>query len=174
MKTRLTPFVYAAGRANSRRRVNDSRVTTDPSARDRAVILWKPLALLAVVALASLSAAGCAKGGDRSSTTTVATAPAAPAATSAGSATAASKLSGAAQGDAAHGKTIYAAKCAACHGQTGAEGAAGPSLKNEKSRKNYAQTVAWIKDPLSPMPKLYPDSLSAKDVADVAAFVQTL
>ncbi len=126
-----------------------------------------PFALLAV-ALAVLSAAGCAKGGDRSSATT------APAATSAGSATSASKLSGAAQGDAARGKTIYAANCASCHGQSGTEGAAGPSLKNEKSRKNYVQAVAWIKDPLSPMPKLYPDQISAKDVADVAAYVETL
>ena len=137
-------------------------------------MLSKPVARFAAGALAVLVAAGCAKGGDRSSSTTTATAPAAPAATSAGAATAASKLSGAAQGDAAHGKTIFIASCAACHGQTGAQGTAGPSLKNEKSRKNYAQTVAWIKDPLSPMPKLYPDTLGAKDVADVAAFVQTL
>ncbi|HEV2642701.1 MAG TPA: cytochrome c [Candidatus Elarobacter sp.] len=150
--------------------MNDSHVDTKPSARNRAVMLSKPLARFAAGALAVLVAAGCAKGGDRSSST----APVAPAATSAGAATAASKLSGAAQGDAAHGKTIFIASCAACHGQTGAQGTAGPSLKNEKSRKNYAQTVAWIKEPLSPMPKLYPDSLSAKDVADVAAFVQTL
>ena len=124
------------------------------------------LPLLAAGAIAALIAAGCAKGGDRSSATA--------SATSAGSATTASKASGSAQGDAAHGKTIYATSCANCHGQTGTEGAAGPSLKNEKSRKNYAQTVAWIKEPLSPMPKLYPDTIGAKDVADVAAYVQTL
>ena len=138
----------------------------------------KPFVLLLAGAVAAFVAAGCAKGGEQSSSSTTATstakAPAAPGATSAGSATATSKLSGSAQGDAAHGKTIYAASCAACHGPTGTEGVAGPALKNEKSRKNYAQTVAWIKDPLSPMPKLYPDTLSAKDVADVAAYVQTL
>ncbi|MDP9106413.1 MAG: cytochrome c [Candidatus Eremiobacteraeota bacterium] len=139
-------------------------MATDPSAPKR--VLTPALPLLATAALAALIAGGCAKGGDRSS--------ASASATSAGSATTASKISGSAQGDAAHGKTIYATTCAACHGQTGAEGGAGPSLKNEKSRKTYAQTVAWIKEPLSPMPKLYPDTIGAKDVADVAAYVQTL
>jgi mono/diheme cytochrome c family protein len=132
-------------------------VNTDPSASKRAPVR----ALLAAAAIAALIVSGCAKGGNTSATST-------------GSATGASKVSGAAEGDPAHGKTIYAARCAACHGQTGTEGAAGPSLKNEKSRKNYAQTVAWIKEPLSPMPKLYPDTIGAKDVADVAAYVQTL
>jgi mono/diheme cytochrome c family protein len=133
----------------------------------------KPFAFVAAGAIAVLIAAGCAKGSDQSSTSTT-SAPEAPAATSAGSATAQSKLSGSAQGDAARGKTVFAGHCATCHGETGAEGGAGPSLKNEKSRKNYAQTVAWIKNPLTPMPKLYPDEIGAKDVADVAAYVQTL
>ena len=66
---------------------------------------------------------------------------------------------------------IFAQNCARCHG---AEGGIGPALKNEKSRKNYAQTVAWIRDPQPPMPKLYPDTLGANDVADVAAYVQSL
>ena len=77
-------------------------------------------------------------------------------------------------GDATHGKSIFTANCASCHGATGTEGGVGPSLKNEKSRKNYAQTVAWIKNPQPPMPKLYPSPLGEKDVADVAAYVQTL
>ena len=129
---------------------------------------FKPSALAGAAAIAALIAAGCTKGGDQSTTTTSTTAPAA---TSAGSATTASKLSGAAQGDAAHGKTIFAKNCVQCHG---AEGGIGPALKNEKSRKNYAQTVAWIKNPQSPMPKLFPDTLGEKDVADVAAYVQSL
>jgi cytochrome c6 len=132
---------------------------------------FKPSALLGAAAIAALIAAGCAKGDQSSSTTSTATAPAAPAATSAGSATATSKLSGPAQGDAAHGKTVFAQNCARCHG---AEGGIGPALKNEKSRKNYAQTVVWIKNPQPPMPKLYPDSIGDKDVADVAAYVQSL
>ena len=133
---------------------------------------FKPLALLGAAAIAALIAAGCAKGDQASSTTTTTTsATVAPAATSAGSATAASKVSGAAQGDAGRGKTIFTQNCARCHG---AEGGVGPALKNEKSRKNYVQTVAWIKNPQPPMPKLYPDSIGDKDVADVAAYVQTL
>lgn len=137
---------------------------TDPSVLKR--VLTPALPLLAAGAIAALIAAGCAKGGDRSSATA--------SATSAGSATTASKVSGSAQGDAAHGKAVYAAQCAVCHGPTGTEGVAGPSLKSEKRRKTYAQTFAWIKEPLSPMPKLYPDKIGAKDVADVAAYVQTL
>ena len=79
-----------------------------------------------------------------------------------------------AMGDAAHGKKLFTEDCASCHGSTGREGGVGPSLKNEKSRKNNSQTIAWIKDPQPPMPKLYPATLSDKDVADVAAFVQSL
>jgi mono/diheme cytochrome c family protein len=77
-------------------------------------------------------------------------------------------------GDAAHGKTIFSQNCASCHGATGREGGVGPSLTNEKSRKNYDQTVAWIKNPQPPMPKLFPSPLAEKDVDDVAAYVQTL
>jgi mono/diheme cytochrome c family protein len=123
-------------------------------------MLFKPSALLGAAAIAALVAAGCAKGTDQSSTTT-----------STGSATAASKLSGSAQGDAVHGKTVFVQNCVRCHA---AEGGVGPALKNEKSRKNYVQTVAWIKNPQPPMPKLYPDSIGDKDVADVAAYVQSL
>ena len=61
-----------------------------------------------------------------------------------------------------------------CHGATGTEGGAGPSLKNEKSRKNFGQAVAWIKDPQPPMPKLFPSPLSEKDVDDVATYVEGL
>ena len=94
--------------------------------------------------------------------------------TSASANTSAQSADGAAAGDAAHGKQIFAANCASCHGAAGTEGGVGPSLKNEKSRKNTAAAIAWIKNPQPPMPKLYPSPLSAKDVADVAAFVETL
>jgi mono/diheme cytochrome c family protein len=75
---------------------------------------------------------------------------------------------------AANGKKLYAANCASCHGATGTEGGVGPSLKGEKKKKNQAATVAWIKNPKAPMPKLFPSPLSAKDVADIAAYVETL
>lgn len=76
-------------------------------------------------------------------------------------------------GDPAHGKQLYMQNCSSCHGATG-QGGMGPSLQNEESRKNLDQAVAWIKNPASPMPKLYPGTLSNKDVLDVATFVETL
>lgn len=79
----------------------------------------------------------------------------------------------AAGGDAVAGKRIFAQNCAVCHGAHG-EGNVGPPLKNEASRKNAAQVQAWIENPAPPMPKLYPSPLSARDVADVAAFVESL
>ncbi len=79
----------------------------------------------------------------------------------------------AAGGDASHGKTIFMQNCASCHGAT-ANGGVGPALKNEKSRKNLVQAIAWIKHPQPPMPKLYPSPLSDKDVRDVAAYVESL
>jgi mono/diheme cytochrome c family protein len=77
-------------------------------------------------------------------------------------------------GNAAAGKKIFSANCSACHGQTGAEGGVGPSLKNETKRKNLAGIVAWIKNPQPPMPKLYPSPLSASDVNNVAAYVASI
>jgi mono/diheme cytochrome c family protein len=133
----------------------------------------KHFAFVAAAAIAALLAAGCTKGTDQSttssSTTTTTTATSAPVATMA-------PMSGMSTtpGDAAHGKTIFGANCATCHGAGGEGGGVGPSLKNEKSRKNFDKTVAWIKNPQPPMPKLFPQPLSEKDVADVAAYVQTL
>lgn len=75
--------------------------------------------------------------------------------------------------NAARGAQVFAQNCAVCHGRSG-EGASGPSLKGEAARKNLAQAEAWIENPLPPMPKLYPATLSAQDVTDVAAFVETL
>jgi mono/diheme cytochrome c family protein len=77
-------------------------------------------------------------------------------------------------GDTAAGKEVFVRNCSACHGATGTEGGIGPSLHNEKARKNYVQTVAWIKNPQPPMPKLYPAPLGEKDVDDAAAYVQSL
>jgi ubiquinol-cytochrome c reductase cytochrome c subunit len=93
---------------------------------------------------------------------------------SANAAKPAGKSASTAMGDATAGKKIFTANCSTCHGATGAEGGVGPSLKNETKRKNYAQIVAWIKNPKPPMPKLYPSPLSAKDVNNVAAYVATI
>jgi mono/diheme cytochrome c family protein len=113
-------------------------------------------ALLAGVVLA---ASGCAKGGS-----------------SAGGSAAASSAPAAApiSGDAGHGKAVFVANCSQCHGATGLEGGIGPSLRNERARKDDAAAVAWIKEPQPPMPKLFPGVLGDKDVADVAAYVESL
>ena len=76
--------------------------------------------------------------------------------------------------DAAHGKEIFTQNCAACHGADGTQGGVGPSLRHEKTRKSTTAAVAWIENPKPPMPKLYPAPLSDKDVADVAAYVESL
>ncbi len=132
----------------------------------------KPFAFVAAAAVAVLVAAGCSKGSDQSTTTTTTTA-SSPAASSGTSSASGSSGSGV-MGDAAHGKQIYGANCASCHGTSGREGGVGPSLTNEKSKKNYQQTIAWIHNPQPPMPKLWPAPLNDKDVQDVAAYVQSL
>lgn len=137
----------------------------------------KAIAFLAAGAIAATIAAGCSKGSDQSSSSssTTTTSSSAPAATTGAMAAASgAPAAGGATGDPAHGKQIFTANCASCHGATGTEGGVGPSLKGEKSRKNYQQAIAWIKNPQPPMPKLYPSPLSEKDVDDVAAFVETL
>jgi len=140
-------------------------------------------ALLAFAAIAAAVGAGCAKSSDQSTTTTTSSG-AGPSTTSATSApnaaatqavtTGAGSNGSNAQGDPTAGHAVFTANCSSCHGATGHEGGVGPSLSNEKSRKNYDQTVAWIKNPQPPMPKLYPSPLSEKDVDNVAAYVQTL
>jgi mono/diheme cytochrome c family protein len=121
---------------------------------------FKASTIFVACAVATLLATGCAKSSDQSTTTTtsMASAPA----------------TGVAMGDAVHGKAIFGANCAVCHGPTGNEGGVGPSLKGEKNRKNYAATIVWIHNPKPPMPKLWPQPLSDKDVSDVATYVQSL
>jgi len=72
------------------------------------------------------------------------------------------------------GKALFVANCSQCHGATGIEGGIGPSLRDERARKGEAAAIAWIEDPQPPMPKLFPGTLGEKDVADVAAYVESL
>jgi len=125
-----------------------------------------------------MAASGCAKGGSSedaaSQATAAATATGGPITDSASNGLKQmSAQAGGEKGDPAHGKQIFAQNCASCHG-VNAQGGVGPNLHGEKKRKDYQQTIAWIKDPKPPMPKLYPMPLSEGDVADVAAYVQTL
>ena len=81
---------------------------------------------------------------------------------------------GALSPSAARGRGIYADDCSQCHGADGSGNQIGPSLRRERTRRSSAQILSAILDPSPPMPKLSPAELSAQDVADVAAFVETL
>ena len=76
--------------------------------------------------------------------------------------------------NAGHGRAVYEAQCAVCHGRDGTGGQIGPSLRNLRARRSAAQIREAIVDPEPPMPKLFPARLSAADVHDLAAFVETL
>jgi mono/diheme cytochrome c family protein len=69
------------------------------------------------------------------------------------------------------GKQLYATNCAACHGAAG-QGGVGPSLQGIAKRKSLATTVTFIETPTgSVMPKLYPATLSAAQVQQIAAYI---
>ncbi|MGP6156184.1 MAG: c-type cytochrome [Vulcanimicrobiaceae bacterium] len=135
------------------------------------------ISFLFICALATVPVTGCSKSSSSSeqSTGSATEAPAAPAAAASRS----TGLSGAAGtqaalGDPARGQQVFIQNCSSCHGTDGAGGGIGPPLKDEKSRKNDKEAIAWIEDPKPPMPKLYPQTLNEKDVDDVAAYVGTL
>jgi len=130
----------------------------------------KLFALVSVAALGGMLVTGCSKSADSSSSTD-SSATSAPAAAASSDASATQTVASA--GDAAKGEAIFTTNCVSCHGAKGA-GGMGPSLKGEKARKDTAAAIAWIKNPQPPMPKLYPSPLSEKDVADVAAYVESL
>jgi mono/diheme cytochrome c family protein len=132
-------------------------------------VLKRWMALVATCAVAGMLAAGCSKSSDDGN------AKVSGPVTDAGD-TGMKPVAGATpvMGDAKHGAAIFGQNCSSCHGAAGAGGGIGPVLKGEKSRKNYDAAIAWIKNPRQPMPKLYPSTLSESDVADVAAYVETL
>ncbi len=70
----------------------------------------------------------------------------------------------------ASGRKLYSQICVSCHGPDG-NLVADHRLSNLKSRLSRPATVAYIKDPRPPMPKLYPDLLTEQNVADVAAYL---
>ncbi len=72
------------------------------------------------------------------------------------------------------GAWLYAKNCAACHGARGALGRIGPQLIGERKRRELTAVIGIIKNPDPPMPKLFPATLRPQDVADIAAFVETL
>jgi alcohol dehydrogenase (cytochrome c) len=75
--------------------------------------------------------------------------------------------------NAGNGKMVFVQFCAACHGTNGASGyASGPDIRNVAL--DHKALVAWIKNPKAPMPKLFPEELTDKDVEAVATYVQSL
>jgi mono/diheme cytochrome c family protein len=74
----------------------------------------------------------------------------------------------------AAGKQIYATNCSACHGASG-QGGVGPSLVKIAQRKSHADIVAFIEKPAGAiMPKLYPGTLTAAQVDQVATFIEAM
>jgi len=69
------------------------------------------------------------------------------------------------------GRKIYTANCAACHGTSGG-GGIGPSLQQIVTRRSLDQTVGFIENPVGPMPKLYPGTLSEAQVREVATYIR--
>ena len=74
----------------------------------------------------------------------------------------------------AHGRSVYLAQCAACHGRDGTGGQVGPALRGERARRSDASIRAIVLNPEPPMPKLYPARLTETDVRDVSAYVEAL
>lgn len=75
---------------------------------------------------------------------------------------------------AARGAALFATQCAACHGDAGKGARIGPALAGERKHKDAEAVRAFILEPDPPMPKLYPSVLSAQDVDDLTAYVETL
>jgi PQQ-dependent dehydrogenase (methanol/ethanol family) len=70
-----------------------------------------------------------------------------------------------------NGHTLYTQVCASCHGPDG-DLIPDRKLSTLKKRRDAAGTIAYIKDPKPPMPKLYPDLINEQSVIDVAAYVR--
>ena len=73
-----------------------------------------------------------------------------------------------------HGAAIFSKNCAACHGASGVGGPVGPALIKERKKKDRAAVITAIEHPDPPMPKLFPGELTAQDVSDLTAYVESL
>lgn len=73
----------------------------------------------------------------------------------------------------ASGKGIFTASCSVCHGPAGVGGEAS-RLAGLYSEITQSEMVSKIVDPPENMPSFFPATMSAQDVADVAAYVRSL
>jgi alcohol dehydrogenase (cytochrome c) len=72
--------------------------------------------------------------------------------------------------DPAAGRRLYSQVCVTCHGPDGAM-VADHKLSAAVARQGRAATIAYIKNPKLPMPKLYPDLLSDQSIIDVTDYL---
>ena len=87
-----------------------------------------------------------------------------------------SPLPAPAAGDSANGAAIFAANCAACHGENAAEGPVGPTLVSAemaaKDDDHYRQTL--LNGIEGTAMAAWGDRLSAEEIEDVIAFLRSL
>ena len=65
-----------------------------------------------------------------------------------------------------HGLQVYQHGCLGCHATDG-EGIRGFSLKGIKQRMSEEQLIARIRNPVPPMPRVFPEPLDEDDVRDL-------
>lgn len=73
-------------------------------------------------------------------------------------------------GDAAAGKTVFAANCSTCHGLSGHGGNGGPDLTTIPSAKNLQRVLRQVTDGGAAMPP-FKGVLTQQQINDVATYV---
>lgn len=73
-------------------------------------------------------------------------------------------------GDPAAGEAVFAENCAACHGETGHGGAAGPDLRTMPLAQTEAGAIKQVTNGGGGMPA-FGGQLSEEEISDVAAYV---
>ena len=76
-----------------------------------------------------------------------------------------------AAGGLANGRRLFNQVCASCHGNDG-NLIADRKLSDLSKRMSLEETIAIIKNPKDPMPKLWPDLINEQSVMDVARFIR--
>ena len=71
----------------------------------------------------------------------------------------------------ANGRRLYNQVCSSCHGNDG-NMIADRKLSDLSKRMSLDETIAKIKNPVDPMPKLWPDLINDQSVMDVARFIR--
>jgi len=116
------------------------------------------------------SAGGGASASAASAAPATSVAPAAPASRAAPTAASSTTRAPGSAANLSAGHKLYTQVCVSCHGPDG-DMIADHKLTTLKARKDLKATVAYIKDPKAPMPKLYPDLLKDQDILDVATYI---